>query len=67
LSGLSAFFWAVFHYETLRTYLFYSLIVIVGIFWVIHPMWLSIRKRLDGDIEDENERQWDNAGGREND
>lgn len=47
LSGLSAFFWAVFHYETLRNYVFYILIAILGIFWVIHPLWLSIRIKLE--------------------
>ena len=47
LSGLSLFFWAVFHYEILRTYIFYISIALFGILWVIHPLWVTIRIKLE--------------------
>ena len=47
LSGLSTMFYLIMEVDWIRTYIFYVCLAIFGVFWVIHPMWLSIRIKLE--------------------
>lgn len=40
-------FYLIMEIEWVRTYIFYTLIAIFGVFWVIQPLWLSIRIKLE--------------------
>jgi len=33
--------------EWMQIYVLYTLIAIFGVFWVVHPLWLSIRTKLE--------------------
>ena len=47
LSGLSTMFYLIMEVEWMQIYVLYTLIAIFGVFWVVHPLWLSIRIKLE--------------------
>ena len=56
LSGLSTMFYLIMEVEWMQIYVLYTLIAIFGVFWVVHPLWLSIRTKLEEkEYESEND------------
>lgn len=47
LSGLSTLFYLIMEIEWMQIYVLYTCIAIFGVFWVIQPLWATIRIKLE--------------------
>ena len=47
LIGLSTMFYLIMEVEWIQIYVLYTCIAIFGVFWVIHPLWATIRIKLE--------------------